>query len=177
LREALATVTFPWRILYVENNSKRSTFLDSFGVDVLYTDTNLCGEPNNGNKELEDIRAALTYAGIRPDDFVVKITGRYSIHRDSPFLRALYELTDQVLAIVRYGSFMTETAPATSVPDVITGIIGLRAKYIWEIRSARGTPIEWEWGKIVAALPQEGVIALPRVGADMPIGSGDQIVR
>lgn len=166
--------------IIVENNGKRQTFLDELGADaVIYTDSNLSGEPNKGIKELKDIQAVIQQQGIQPDDFIVKLTGRYSIQDGSEFIKAVAERADTTDAIVRYGSFTNETAPVTKVADVITGLIGIRAKYIGNIKTdgIGGSPIEWQWGKVITQIPDERVVALKRLGVEMPIADGAPILR
>jgi hypothetical protein len=168
------------KILIVENNGKRQTFLDELGADaVIYTNSNLANEPNKGVKELKDIQAAIQQQGIQPDDFIVKMTGRYSVKDGSEFMKAVAERAQSTDAIVRYGSFTNETAPATKVADVITGLIGIRAKYIPAIQSdgIGGSPIEWQWGKVITQIPDERVVALNRLGVEMPIADGPPILR
>ncbi len=167
------------KIYIVENNGQRATFLDSLGADaVIYTDTNKSAEPNKGNKELSDIKEVIRQRNIEPEDFVVKVTGRYSVRKGSAFMKALAERGPNTDAIARFGSFMSETAPAGKVPDVITGLVGMKAKYISQVEPASGTtPIEWNWGKVLMSIPNERVVALQRLGAELPIADGEPILR
>lgn len=167
------------KIYIVENNGQRATFLDGLGADaVIYTDTNKSSEPNKGNKELLDIKEVIRQQNIGPEDFVVKVTGRYSVQKGSAFMKALAERAPATDAIARFGSFASETAPASKVPDVITGLVGVKAKYIAQIESAYGnSPIEWNWGKVLMSIPNERVVALQRLGAELPIADGEPILR
>ncbi len=168
------------KIFIVENNGQRSTFLDGLGADaVMYTNSNTGGEPNKGIKELKDIQTVIQKQNLQPEDFIVKLTGRYSVKRDSPFMKAVAERGPNTDAIVRYGSFMQEAAPPTKVADVITGLIGIRAKYIPQIQTegVGGNPIEWQWGKVITQIPDERVVAVSRLGAEMPIADAEPILR
>lgn len=169
------------KIYIVENNGKRPTFLDSLGADrVIYTDNNKSPDGNKGNKELRDVQEVITQQQIGDSDFVVKLTGRYKIKTGSAFMKAVAERSPAIDAIVRYGSFMTERVPPTKVADAITGLIGLKAKYIKQIPFQTGPPsrpIEWNWGKVIMGLPDERVIALKELGVEMSVADGEPIQR
>ena len=77
------------KIIILENNGKRSTFLDEFGVEVFYTDNNQLSTPNIGNKELADLRDCISHYKIQEEDFVVKLSGRYILQEQCEFLDAL----------------------------------------------------------------------------------------
>lgn len=167
------------KIFIVENNGQRATFLDGLGADaVIYTETNKTPDSNKGNKELLDIKEVIRQRNIGPEDFVVKVTGRYSVQKGSAFMKALAERGAATDAIARFGSFASETAPSGRVPDVITGLVGMKAKYISQVEPASGnTPIEWNWGKVLMSIPNERVVALQRLGAELPIADGPPILR
>jgi hypothetical protein len=61
-----------------------SSFLDDFGIPVLYTNNNTIPTKNKGIKELADIQFCIEKFNIQDDDFVVKMTGRYVlIHNET----------------------------------------------------------------------------------------------
>jgi hypothetical protein len=61
-----------------------SSFLDNFGIPVLYTKNNTIPTQNKGIKEWADIQYCIEKFNIQENDFVVKMTGRYVvIHNES----------------------------------------------------------------------------------------------
>ena len=71
-------------VVIVENQlanvtEKPASFLDEFGVPVLYTKTNSLPTQNKGLKEWEDIQCCIRHFNIKDDDFIVKMTGRYIV--------------------------------------------------------------------------------------------------
>lgn len=145
------------KILIVENNGNRSTFLDHQGIEVLYTNNNSIDTNNRGIKELKDVLDAMKHLNVQDDDFIVKFTGRYGLQIDDcPFYNELKNLTEQTDIIIRYGSGQM---PASLQPtkDCITGLIGMRAHIIQKIKMPTGNevlepgwidyPIELCWGE------------------------------
>jgi hypothetical protein len=74
------------KLCIVENNGQRKTFLDDFGIDVLYTNNNEIKTNNKGIKELKDVWDCTNHFNIQDNDFIVKITGRYILQENNEFL-------------------------------------------------------------------------------------------
>jgi hypothetical protein len=79
------------KIIIVENNGNRETYLDQFNklCNLHYTNNNFLNTQNKGVKELEDILSCINYYNIKDTDFIVKITGRYKIQDNSEFIKIL----------------------------------------------------------------------------------------
>ena len=130
------------KILIMENNGPRETFLDDFAkkypdlVRVIYTSHNSYPTTNKGLKEILDVMFVLDEGmgvskemGIGDDALIVKMTGRYRPGEDSVFIRSIYQEYDQYDAFVRTGAFMY---PAQMICerdhyDCLTGIFACRA--------------------------------------------------
>jgi len=65
--------------IIVENNGVRSTFLDDFDCDVVYTYNNNVALYHKGMNELLDIKEVIQKYDIQDDDVIIKLTGRYKI--------------------------------------------------------------------------------------------------
>jgi len=77
------------KIIIVENNGNRNTYLDQFkndGVDIVYTNSNFITSKtinipgivmHKGHKELFDIKEVIQKYNINDNDFLIKLTGRY----------------------------------------------------------------------------------------------------
>lgn len=154
------------KVILIENNGPRRTFLDLYrGCQVFYTNNNIINTKNKGIKELKDLKDCITHYGIQDDDFIVKVSGRYKILGTSPFIERLRNLSG-IDCILRYGSF---NAPSdTRVKDCITGLIGMRAKYVKEIEEPHEKdPVEWKWAWATYSMDETKVVAMKSLGLYM----------
>jgi len=115
-----------YKIVILENNGNINTFLNDFGEDVLYTNTNnTCHLTNIGYKELTDIRIFLDKYNVQDTDFIVKVTGRYFILDNSSFISSLKKSDYE--AIFTYGNGNTLIGAAAC------GLIGLSGKWFRQV--------------------------------------------
>jgi len=154
------------KVILIENNGSRKTFLDLYrGCQVFYTNNNMLKTKNKGIKELTDVKECIQHYGIQDDDFVVKVSGRYQIMDNSPFIERLRDLTG-VDCILRYGSFLNPSD--TRVKDCITGLIGMRARYVKQIEEPHeNDPVEWQWAWVTYQVAEEAVVAMKALGLYM----------
>lgn len=154
------------KVILIENNGSRKTFLDLYrGCKVFYTNNNTLNTKNKGIKELKDVKDCIEHYGIENDDFVVKLSGRYNIMDNSPFIERLKDLSG-IDCIIRYGSFNKPSD--TRVKDCITGLIGMRAKHVKQIEEPNeNDPVEWQWAWVTYQIPDEAVVAMKNLGLYM----------
>jgi len=154
------------KVILIENNGPRKTFLDLYkGCEVFYTNNNTINTKNKGIKELKDIKDCIEHYGIEDDDFVIKLSGRYQIVDNSPFIQRLHNLVN-VDCILRYGSFNVPSD--TKVKDCITGLIGMRARYMKQIEKPHeNDPVEWKWAWVTYSMDDSRVIAMKHLGLYM----------
>jgi hypothetical protein len=159
------------KIIILENNGSRSTFLDDFGVDVFYTNNNQI-PTNIGNKELIDLRQCIKHYKIQDEDFIIKLSGRYIIQEQSEFMEALLEHKETKDAILMYGYFYGPQYKR--IRDCVTGLIGMKCKHIKRIQPVEFNGcIEWHWADVALSIPEEqehkvrtlGVAVCPGVDA------------
>jgi len=178
INKVLKTFNDPkYKIVIVENSSKitknflfvHKTFLDEFGVPVLYTKNNilLTQTYNYGIIELIDVKECINYFQIGDDDFIVKITGRYELLDECPFFDVVNNLeTKTYSAIVRYNQF--NHPPSLEKTHICTtGLIGLKCKYLKQIDSLELddlSSIEIKWAEKINSLPDEEVCILEKIG-------------
>lgn len=113
--------------IIVENNGQRPTFLDNFGVDVVYTDNNFKHFPNKGGNELADIKHVIRAYDMKDDDIVIKLTGRYKLLSDV-FLQTVIDEQEFYDAFVKFFNVCTlEFMPGK---DSVLGLYALRVKYL-----------------------------------------------
>ena len=159
--------------IIVENNSTtESTFLNDFDIPVLYTHSNnkeLCkmNRTHIGEFEMNDVHAVIKKYNIHDDDFIVKFTGRYIISPESEFMRVL--ASGNYDAIIKFGHF---SSPLTHKDgDCITGLIGMRAKYVKQLRFT-GRSIEHEWATMGSSIPDAQIYIPQRLGVYIWPGLG-----
>lgn len=114
------------RPIIIENNGKRETFLDRFGVDVHYTENNNQSFKHKGINELMDIKSAISKYDIKDDDIVIKLTGRYKLIDDS-FFKTVIENTESYDAFVKFFNVFTEEFIEN---DCVLGLFAVRCKYL-----------------------------------------------
>lgn len=158
-----------FKIILIENNGQRETFLDEFGLEIFFTFSNRIYH-QKGWKEIMDIKECITNLNIQDDDFIVKVTGRYILEDDCNFFKKLKESTNNYTedciydCIIRYGG---NWKPVSNVriEDCITGLIGMRCKYVKDI-SIPGfyEDVEFCWARMTYNIPLEKICILEKLG-------------
>lgn len=154
-----------YKIIFVEGNGKRDTYLDEFGCDVFYTDNNDLPTKNKGYKELKDVLDCLDAYQVQDTDFVVKITGRYLLGKDSPFMSTLKEVytNPDIDCIIKYSAYLTPVNHR--IRDCISGLIGMRAGYIRKIELPNEEEAaEWKWAGVTYLMEESRVLNLSNLG-------------
>jgi len=147
------------KVILVENNGKRPTYLDGLGIDVFYTNNNTLGL-EKGSTEMKDILDCIEKYKIRDNDFIVKMTARYKLDTSSPFMDEVSKLKSNTDCIIRYGSYDKLDGDKN---DCITGLIGMRCEHIKRIKM--NVPfIEHEWAAVANSIDSEKVIAMKQLG-------------
>jgi hypothetical protein len=142
--------------IIIENNGKRNTFFDDFGIDVFYTNNNRLNTRNIGTKELKDVIDCIHYYNITDNDFIVKMTGRYILSDDSFFIKKINEIANgkDIECIIRYDGYGSEPS-IFKIPDCITGLIGMKCKYVKTMNNIDNNSIEVKWAEKSFEIPDE----------------------
>jgi hypothetical protein len=136
-----------YKIIIIENNGKRTTFLDDFGVDVFYTNNNSINTKNKGIKELHDILDCIKYYNIHDDDMIVKLTGRYIVDIDSEVFKVIDKNENDIDCVIKYGWFGEPSD--TKLDDCILVLIANRCRDIKKIKMPEeDIALEWNWAKM-----------------------------
>ena len=160
-----------YRIIIIDNNGQRPTYLDTLGCDVLYTNNNSLPISNNGYKELQDILDCITHYNIADTDFIVKMTGRYILEDNSEFMLAIQnQPTTQHDCIIKFGSF---NRPVDyQMNDCITGLIGMRCSFVKQIVKPQPNEcVEWKWGQATYLIDAAKIHKVDRLGIRICPGS------
>ena len=165
-----------YKIIIVENNGPRHTFLDTLGCEVYYTKNNLLKTKNKGHKELQDIFDCISNFNIDDDDFIVKITGRYILNSNSEFMNIIKNVHHtNYECVIKYGPYYKPVKHKTN--DCITGLIGMLCRYVKQIKIPdENECIEWKWGKITNMIDDEKIYIVNTLGINICPRSNDYFI-
>lgn len=156
----LKLTKIPCKFVIVENNGRRETFLDNFGLDVLYTNNNAIQTNNKGIKELKDVWDCIKYFNIQDEDLIVKVTGRYILQENSDFISALSEDID---CIMKYGN--CSYTVKHKVPECLTVLVAMKTKYVKKIKIPHETEcVEWCWARASFEIPDNRIMFMEKLG-------------
>ena len=121
-----------YKIIIVENNGVRNTFLNTLDCDVYYTSNNFINTINRGYKELQDILDCIEKYNINDSDFIVKMTGRYVLEDNSEFMNVIKNIHNTKYdCVIKYGPYFAPLDYKTE--NCITGLIGMSCYYVKQI--------------------------------------------
>lgn len=117
--------------ILVENNGKRETYLDHFqhagkSVPVLYTNNNSIPFKSKGANELLDMKEVIRVMGIKEEDVVIKLTGRYRMMSSYLFEEVIRMEKDYDAFVKFFGTCSLKWERY----DCILGCYVIRAKYL-----------------------------------------------
>ena len=96
-----------YKIIIVENNGNRDTFLNMLDCEVYYTENNFIQTHDKGIKELQDILHCIDKYNINDTDFIVKMTGRYILDDNSEFMNIIKNIHNTKYdCVIKYGSYL-----------------------------------------------------------------------
>jgi hypothetical protein len=155
-----------FKIIVVENNGARPTFLDTLNCEVFYTSNNYLGTNNKGRKELQDILDCIYHYNIKDTDFIVKITGRYILNNDSEFMNQVKNAEEKYNCIIKYGSYANPVN--YKIGDCITGLIGMTCSYVKQIEFPNENEcVEWKWATIANQIKGDRICIVNRLGINI----------
>jgi hypothetical protein len=149
--------------IIVENNGARATYLDTFGIPVVYTNSNNVHYYHKGINELRDMIEVILKHPIQDDDMIIKITGRYHL-MDDRFCRLVMEKVDTFDAFVKFFNVCTLEFMHN---DCVLGLMAIRAKYLKMFATKhrfQGRSMEVEFATFVRTLPAERICEVDRLG-------------
>jgi hypothetical protein len=132
ISETLKKLPYEIKPLIVENNGKRSTYLDNFyhhhkeHVKVFYTNNNSLNFKSKGVNEMLDIKEVIDRYGIEDDDIIIKLTGRYRAISPS-FFKDIIENENKYDAFVK---FFGVCSLKFENNDCVLGCYAIRAKFL-----------------------------------------------
>jgi hypothetical protein len=130
--------------IIVENNGIRSTYLDTMGCDVIYTDNNVINYGNKGVNELQDIKEVIYKYNIQDDDIVIKLTGRYFMI-DTKIIQTVLEYPDKDAFVKFFNVCTCEYV----YDDCVLGLYAIRCKYLKQFKYKCTTSPEVEFATYI----------------------------
>ena len=168
LKQIIQDLNFEnYKIIIVENNGKRDTFLDMLGCEVYYTENNFIKTNNKGVKELQDILDCIDKYNINDTDFIVKMTGRYILDDNSEFMNIIKNIHNtNYNCVIKYGPYFKPVNYKTN--DCITGLIGMTCLYVKQIEIPTGfDSVEWKWAKVTNLIEDNKIYLVNNLGIDI----------
>ena len=162
-----------YKIIIVENNGIRNTFLNTLDCEVHYTENNNLATENKGYKELQDILDCIDKYKINDTDFIVKMTGRYILHDNSEFMNIIKNIhKTNYECVIKYGSYFNPVN--YKMDDCITGLIGLLCYYVKLIeKSNEHECVEWKWGKVTNLIDDTKIYLVNKLDINICPGSNN----
>ena len=160
-----------YKIIIVENNGNRYTFLNMLDCEVYYTKNNFLKTGNKGIKELQDILDCIDKYNINDTDFIVKMTGRYILNDNSEFMNIIKNIHNiNYDCVIKYGSFFKPVN--YKMNDCITGLIGMSCYYVKLIEKPNENEcVEWKWGKVTNLIDDKKICLVNNLGINICPGS------
>ena len=114
------------KIVVVENNGLRQTYLDDLKCDILYTNNNNYKFAHKGVNELSDIKDVIKHYDINEDDMIIKLTGRYKMI-DMSFIQLVKDKSKEYDAFIK---FFNVCELKYMYHDCVLGLFAMKCKYI-----------------------------------------------
>jgi L-rhamnose mutarotase len=152
-----------YKIIIVENNGLRYTYLNNLGYEINYTNNNSL-KKDKGYKELQDILDCIDKYNINDNDFIVKMTGRYILNDDSEFMKIVKNIHNiNYDCVIKYGSY---NKPVNyKMDDCITGLIGMTCYYIKQIeKDNENECIERKWARVTNLIDNKKIHLVNNLG-------------
>lgn len=160
-----------YKIIIIENNGMRYTFLNMLDCEVYYTKNNFKQTRNKGLTELRDILDCINKYNINDTDFIVKMTGRYILNDNSQFMNIIKDIHNTNYdCVIKYGSYFNPVN--YKMDDCITGLIGMSCLYVKQIEIPNETEcVEWKWGKVTNLIDYNKIYLVNELGINICPGS------
>jgi len=156
-----------YKIIIIENNNNKNTFLDTLNCIIFYTNNNFLKTKNKGYKELQDILDCINKFNINDTDFIVKMTGRYILEDNCEFMSIIKNINNTKYdCVIKYGSYNNPVN--YKMNDCITGLIGMTCGYIKKIEKPdENECVEWKWGKVTYLIEDEKIYKVNKLGINI----------
>ena len=162
-----------YKIIIVENNGIRETYLNKLDCEVFYNNNNFLPVDNKGYKELQDVLDCIDKYNINDNDFIVKMTGRYILNENSEFMNIIKNIhITKYDCVIKYGPYYKPVD--FKMDDCITGLIGMSCFYIKQIEKPNEREcVEWKWAQVTKLMNDEKIYLVNNLGINICPGSNE----
>lgn len=164
------------KIIVIENNGFRDTYLNGLPCDVIFSEHNKVSIRHKGVKELADIKYAIHKYKIQPDDYVIKLTGRYN-----PENSEFFDLVTSPENQEKYDVFMKFFNVCTKEfmeNDCVLGLFACKCKYINTFKYKREQFAEVEFATYIREnVPREKIMEVERLYLECCFGNDHSIIH
>jgi len=122
------TINLPVKVILVENNGNRKTYLDKLNCSICYTDNNKINCFHKGENELLDIKEVINKYNIDENHTIIKLTGRYKL-LNSNFINLIIK-NDYDAYVKFFNVRVKEFTPNAC----ILGLFAIKCKYLKEFK-------------------------------------------
>ena len=178
LKQIIQNLNFEnYKIIIVENNGERKTFLNMLNCEVYYTKNNFMKTGNKGLKELQDVLDCIDKYNINDTDFIVKMTGRYILDDNSEFMNIIKNIHNTNYdCVIKYGFYFKPVN--YKMNDCITGLIGMTCSYVKQIKKVKENEcIEWNWAKVTNLIDDNKIYLVNNLGISICPGTIDNYFK
>lgn len=146
--------------------------LEDENIRLFHTKNNFHPTTNKGWKELKDIQDCIHFFNIPDDDFIIKLTGRYLVLHDSPFLNALVsKWNPNTECIIRYGDEHDKDIKKINIGDDIdcqSGLIGFKCHHFKSLPlPLEYQCLEWILAEKSIHISSDKLIVIPDIGVNI----------
>jgi hypothetical protein len=129
------------KIIIVENNNNKNTYLNDLGCEILYTNNNNIKNKHKGFKELQDIKQVINHYNIPDDNFIIKLTGRYTLLNNN-FITFVLNCQNYFDAFIKFFNVCTLEYLHN---DCVLGLFAVRCVFLkkYEYKNIRSPEVEW----------------------------------
>jgi hypothetical protein len=176
LKQIIQDLNFEnYKIIIVENNGKRDTFLNMLDCEVYYTENNFIQTGNKGIKELQDVLDCIDKYNINDTDLIVKMTGRYILDDNSEFMNIIKNIHNTNYDCVTSGLFFKPVNyEMNDYITAFTGLIGMRCLYVKQIEKPNEHEcVEWKWGTVTNLIDDNKIYLVNNLGMNVCPGSNN----
>jgi hypothetical protein len=150
------------KIIVVENNGSRYTYLNTLDCDIIYTNNNSIRTFHKGVNELLDIKQVIQEYSIKDDDMIIKLTGRYKLLNDS-FLNIVKNNINTHDAFIKFFNVCTLEYMRD---DCILGIFAIRCKYLKQFEYKGQKSPECEFAEFVRSTIHDRIFEIKNLNLE-----------
>lgn len=149
------------KVILVENNNNKHTYLNDLGQEILYTNNNKINNVHKGFIELQDIKQVINHYHIQDDDIIIKLTGRYML-LDDKFINLVLSNYTNFDVFIKFFNVCTLKYMSN---DCVLGLFAVKCVHLkkYEYKNIKSPEVEWA-EYIRSNIPKEKIYEIHDLG-------------